>query len=126
MIRSILEYGSSVFQSMLTQRQREDLERVQKVAFKTIYSFDEDYQVLLGKAGVLDLETRREMLLLDFAKKTAANVKFNDWFKLQPRGPYEMRKKPRYVELFSRTERLYNSPLYNMRRILNHVPLYEK
>ena len=56
---------------------------------------------------------------LNFAEKTAAKERFQDWFPKRVHNGVELRKELTYQEKFARTERLKNSPLFYMRRELN-------
>ena len=55
----------------------------------------------------------------------ANSERFGSWF---PRNDNvrELRRTKTYKEEYARTERLYNSPLYAMRRILNEEDITEE
>ena len=69
------------------------------------------------KAGVSTHWQRRIELCDKFAAKAAANPAFERWFPL--RQARSGRHAEQYHELPSRTDRLFNSPLFNFRRRLN-------
>ena len=65
------------------------------------------------------LEERREAaLVLKFARKTEKNPQFRHWFPRNENRQSERGSKP-FREFQARSERLYRSPLYTMRRLLN-------
>ena len=73
------------------------------------------------KSGLETLECRRLKRTEKFALKAAADENFSKrWF---PTGENEheinMRHKKKYIEFGAKTNRLYNSPLHYMRRLLN-------
>ena len=122
MLRPHLEYGSPVFHPMLTEKMSEDLERQQRRALKIIYGFGESYSCLLNKTGLKTLRLRREEACKNFAKKLLESTRFNYLF---PENEYEeeavvLRKTKKYKEEYAKTNRLYNSPLFYMRRELNN------
>ena len=61
----------------------------------------------------------REAAFLKFAKTLASSERYgNMWFPLKDQTR-TLRNNIRYEEFYARTERLYNSPVYRMRRLLN-------
>ena len=60
-------------------------------------------------------------MTLRFAKKAQSNPIYARWFKQNP-NPTSQRCPLLVQEQFARTERLYNSPLFAMRRLLNNTP----
>ena len=102
----------------LTQTQASALERLQAQALKTIYGYKHSYRALLEMTGLQTLQARRDARCLKFARKLLTNDRFAHWFPLHPvervtRNPLI------YKELQARTKRLYDSPIYHMRRLLN-------
>ena len=52
--------------------------------------------------------------------KTIDSTRFgSDWFPLSDVTGVALRSRRKYFESQARTERLFNSPLYSMRRLLN-------
>ena len=121
MLLPILEYCAVIYNPMLTQEQEQNLERQQKRALQIIYGFKKNYEELLTTAGIVTLKQRREKMCSDFAAKLAASERFSDLFPLatHPEGTVVTRGRKTYQESFARTSRLYNSPLFSMRRQLN-------
>ena len=70
-------------------------------------------------SGLERLSDRREVAALKFAKKSAAG-KYDHWFPLNDRGVGRTRKSLKYREDYARCDRLKNSPIFYMRRALNH------
>ena len=82
-VRSILEFSATVWHSSLTEENRNDLERVQKTALKVILG--QRYKTYKNALNLLNLETldeRREILSLNFAKRTSKHPKLNKMFPL--------------------------------------------
>ena len=121
MLRPIIEYCAPVYHPMLTKDMTNRLEGLQRRALRIIYGFDKSHEELLVLTGLETLEERRVHACYSFASKMASSPKFQEWF---PRtdtdaaGP-NLRTKKLFVEEFARTDRLYHSPLFYMRRILN-------
>ena len=117
-IRPSLEFAAPTFHSMLTAEQRDRLERVQKRACKLIFGWDTNYDTLVANERIETLDSRRERLTINFAKKTVKNERFADWFE-ENEPERTLRRTKKYKESYARTDRLRNSPLYYMRRKLN-------
>ena len=125
-IRSLLEQSCNVWHSSLTLQNKNDLERVQKVAVKLILKDKyQDYQTALN---ILDLETlkdRREELCLKFAQKCLKNPKMKHLFP-NNENTQETRKHEHFKVLFAKTSRLKDSPIIYMQNILNKEVLRKK
>ena len=75
-IRSLCEQSSCVWNSSLTVENEDDLERIQKIAFKIILK--DNYINYRNALNILELDTlkeRRDQLCLQFAKKCLSNEK---------------------------------------------------
>ena len=121
LVRSVIEYSSVTYHSMLNKKQENDLEMLQKKCLRCIYGYDKTYDKLLTESELEPLKTRREKAFLKFAKKSANNPIYAHWFKLN-QNQTSQRCPKTYEERFARTSRLYNSPLFSMRRVLNNTP----
>ena len=69
-MRSVCEQSSSVWHSSLTEQNKEDIERIQKIAFQIILK--ENYKNYENAQTILELDTlkcRRIELCLAFTKK---------------------------------------------------------
>ena len=87
---------------------------------KIVYGIYVSYATVLNETSLETLGGRRENLIKKFALKTARNPKFsNAWFPLAQPTQYNTRHKKKYAEIKCRTDRMYKSPMYTMRRILN-------
>ena len=120
-IRSKLEQSAVVWHSGLTQKNRMDLERVQKSALKLILKERYlDYKNALIVMGMDSLEVRREKLCLKFAKACVKNEKLSDMF---PRANKKHSMNKRGKEVFhvksAKTERLRKSAIVSMQKLLN-------
>ena len=75
-IRPVLEQSSSVWHSSLTDKNKSDLERVQKAAVKVIMGNDYiDYPKSLKALNITNLVQRREKLIKNMAIKITSNQK---------------------------------------------------
>ena len=120
LVRPILEYPSNVFHSALTEELSESLERLQRIALKSIYGLDKSYAECLKSSGLQTLRERRQTLLLDFAKKAAASPLYGPlWFPLKEKSGYGLRREEKYKQDFAYRERLQKAPIYAMRTLLN-------
>ena len=120
MVRSVADFAAPAYHSLLTGIQTEAIERIQKKAVKTIYGHQYAYATILEHQDIQTLEQRRLDLVTKFAKKNADNSRFSSrWFPRADETGHDTRRKPIYKEFQARTERLRNSPLNLMRRILN-------
>ena len=86
-----------------------------------MYGYKKSYEELLSESGLDTLQTRRERVVAKFAVKTQKNPVYSHWFPPNP-NQTSVRKPKQYREDFARTTRLYNSPLYHTRRLLNNSP----
>ena len=111
------DYCSCVFNSSLTQLQVNALERLQAQALKAIYGYEHSY-TLLEKTGLSTLQQRRDMRSDKFVAKCLANPRLSGWFEPNPAARTTRNTMP-FKESRARTQRLYNSPLFHMRRRLN-------
>ena len=68
LIRSILEYSCEVWSNSLTQRQSDDLERIQKRVMRTIFP-GHTYDDALAKAGCERLDVRRNTICTNTLRK---------------------------------------------------------
>ena len=123
-IRSVLEYTCNTYHSQLNRGQINLIERAQKRCLKIIYGYTKSYVELLNESGLETMEARRVRLFEKFTKKTADNPKYNAWFP-QKDCIRDTRKPRPYVEERATSQRLYRSPIYAMRRLLNDEPAVE-
>ena len=121
-IRPIHDYCSCVYSSSLTLTQSNALERLQAKALKNIYGYEHSYSSLLQRTGLTTLKVRRDNRTLKFAAKAAANPRYAHWF---PRNANRTSQRSGrfYHEDRAKTKRLFNSPIFDMRRRLNATGL---
>ena len=120
-IRSLLEQLCTVWNSGLTEENIHDLERIQKSACKLILQDSyKSYDNALKLLDLENLEDRRESLCLQFARKCLKNDKMKHLF---PKNLKTHNMQTRYPEEFEmehfNTERLRDSPIIYMQRLLN-------
>ena len=117
-IRCLLEYVVPVWQGAITEKERTDLERVQKSALRIILGEQYGtYNKALKTSGLLDLETRRVNICNKFAQKATKNKKHQNWFKLKPQS--KTRNNIKYCIPRTRTERLKKSSIPYLTSLLN-------
>ena len=91
-IRSVLEYSSPVFNSMLTVQNISNIERIQKIVLKVILdtkylSYDQACQILKTES----LQSRRKSLALKFALKAVKSDQHKHLFKQRKSTYYKLR-----------------------------------
>ena len=120
-VRSLLEQSAVVWHSSLTKENEQDLERVQKNAFRIILKNNyQTYKKALAKLGMETLNERREILCLNFAKKCTKNSRTSHMFpKNKKTHDMNTRKANTYQVQNAVSERLKNSPLIFMQNLLN-------
>ena len=114
----IHDYCSCVYSSSLTQTQVNGLERLQAQALKAIYGFEHSYRSLLQQTGLNTLKEQRDQRSDKFVAKCILNPKYRAWFQPNDQTRQTRNSLP-FKEAHARTNRLYNSPLFYMRRRLN-------
>ena len=117
-IRSIVEYNSSVWFSSITQEQKNNLERVQKIAFMIILKSDYiNYENALEKLNLQSLNERRLMLASRFANKCTVNARFENLFP-KNENILNLRRIEKYKVKNASTQKLYKSSIPAMQRML--------
>ena len=120
-ILPVHDYCSCVYNSSMTKTQSNALERLQAQSLKAIFGYEHSYQSLLERTGLTSLQQRRDNRDLKFANKCCENERFKSWFPLNPIS--RVTRQPLvYQEQRARTQRLYKSPVFNLRRRLNGKP----
>ena len=112
------DYCSTVYNSTLTLTQSGQLETLQAMALKAIYGYDHSYRSLLLLSGLSPLKVRRDERGDRFAAKCLKNPRLVTWFPLHVQAR-PTRNPLIYEEFKARKKRLYNSPLFHLRRRLN-------
>ena len=115
----MVEQSAVVWHSSLTMKNRKDIERVQKVALRTILKDDyTDYSSALQLCSLISLKDRRQHLCKSFAKKCTKSEKTSDMFPLR-KNIHHIRHPEKYVVFPANTKRLANSAIPYMQRLLN-------
>ena len=119
-IRSVLEQSAVFWHSSLTQKNRQDLERVQKAAVRVIMA--KNYSTYKNGLKVLKIDTlekRREVLSLRFAENCLKNEKVKSMFPLNDKKHAMKIRKPRKYKTYKQnTKRLKKLALPYMRKLL--------
>ena len=116
----VLDYAAVVYHYLLTGEQASELERLQATALRIIWGFKKSYAELLELSNSDTLYDRRLKLVDGFLAKVVKSDQFREeWFRTKDFHHVNLRRELFYEERFARTERLYSSPLYSMRRRLN-------
>ena len=83
-----------------------------------MFGYDKTYAELLEESGLKTLRERRENAITRFAQKCSTNPVYSRWFK-ENLNRQSGRNPKRFEEKLARTNRLYKSPLFTIRRALN-------
>ena len=117
-IRPVADYMMEIYHSMATDRQDEEIERLQTHALRCIYGPGLSGRKLREKADLTTLRERRIEACDRFALKCSRSDRFEHWFPKRE-GRRSARRGEEFVEEYARCDRLFNSPLFYMRRRLN-------
>ena len=121
-IRSILEQSSVIWHSTLTEEDNVNLERVQKNALRNILK--DKYENYENARKILKIETlyeRRETLLKNFGKKCLKLEQTRELFPLNEiNHTMQTRNKEKYKIVHANTDRLKNSTVPYIQRMLNN------
>ena len=121
-IRSVVENSAVVWHSSLTVADSLSIERIQKVALKIILNDNyEDYTQALMVTGLPTLKQRRITLCKKFAVKCVKNEKTSHMFPLSQHNIANTRHHEKFFVQPARTERLKNSAIPYMQRLLNSI-----
>ena len=119
-VRSILEYGTPVWNSSLTQQECHDIERVQKVFLHIILGKEYiSYETALKQTGLNRLSERREKLCRTFAFKTQKNPKHSHWF-VNKTKVVNTRSQQKFKAPSFKRERFRKSPIAYLTNLLNN------
>ena len=121
LVRPIAEYCSVVFHSMLTDKQDEELERLQATALRYIYGYGIPYADMRRMSDLKTLRQRRIEATDKFALNCTRSDRFKRWFP-ENKQTRRSRHQLTYKEEYARCDRLKNSPIFYMRRRLNGKP----
>ena len=120
-IRPVIEYTAQVYHHMLTGELSERIERLQRIVLKVIYGPETSYREALQQSGLCRLEETRIDLCRKFAIKAEQNPRYKRWFPEADETGHDTRHKKRLMEEWAKMERLFKSPVFGMRRMLNEM-----
>ena len=120
-IRSIAEQSAVVWHSSLSGKNRQDLERIQKVAVRIIMGRNyKNYSQSLKALRLDTLEKRRDILSLRFAKNCLKNEKMKNLFPIKKsENNMKTRKKRKFQTKQINSKRYEKSALPFMTKMLN-------
>ena len=127
-IRCKLEQSAAVWSSSLTQKNSDDLERVQKSAVRLIYGKPyESYSGALKELGIMRLSERREIICLKFAKNSLKIYNFKKLFpEYENNHMMRTRNKEKYRVAKCHGKRYAASAVPSMQRLLNKEYIKQK
>ena len=121
--QSILEQSCVLWDSGLSQENRNNLERTQKMFLTLI--LEEDYKNYENALHISQLETldkRRKDITLRFAETSIADGLLTDLFPIRNKlHSMKTRSKGKFKVFHANTERFRKSPILTMQRMLNKV-----
>ena len=124
-IRSVLEQSAVVWNSSISKGEQLDIERLQKCALRAILKEDYiAYEDALITCNLETLKARRNKLCLTFALKCTKSDKSSHLFPLKGNA-MDTRNCEKYVVTKSCTDRLSNSAIPYMQRLLNKHEKHE-
>ena len=120
-VRSILEQSSVVWHSSLTLKNKNDLERVQKVAVRIILGNHYiNYKDGLSTLKIQNLFKRREEICLNFAKKCLKNEKLKNIFPKKLKSHKMTQRKTNTFKIKKTNKKRYQqSAIPYMTKLLN-------
>ena len=123
-IRPVLEYASPVWSSSITNRQSNDIERVQKRICRIILGGYDSYTRALDYLHLIPLSSRREGLLLTFSSDLLLSARHRDFLPecLQAMSGRQLRNSHLLHEPKCRTTRYYQSSIPSIVRLINKNP----
>ena len=115
-----MDQSSVVWHSSLSQKNRNDLERVQKSAVRCILGDSyRGYEDALKKLGLVTLEERREQMCLKFAKQCLKLDKMKQFFPRNKNGHVMSIRSSEFFKVPKcQTERFKRSAIPSMIRLL--------
>ena len=118
MVRPVADYMQEIYHSMLTDSQDEQIDRLQTHALRVIYGSSLSARRLRDLSGLPTLRSRRIEQCDKFARKCFDSDRFHHWFPLKEKTR-STRAGDEFREDYARCKRLYDSPLFYMRRRMN-------
>ena len=126
-IRSAVEYASNVYSGFLSKTQEEHIERLQANILRGIYDFKLSYRECLVNAGLPTLKARRELSFLKFSRRVETNERYRKrWLPPAHKVGYPLRAANKYKMTKPNCNRLENTPIFRVRKILNDLHRSQK
>ena len=125
-VRSVLEFGVPVWNSGITKKMSDQIERIQKICLSIILCDGPTNIPYFEACTLLSLEPliyRRHDLCITFIQRASLDPQHSDMFCRNSNNSNTRNKQPDYREYKCRTSRLYNSPLCYLTRVLNNNPV---
>ena len=92
------------------------------MALRIIYGFDKTHDHLYALSNLATLKARRDELFEKFCTKLHGNKRFREeWLPERVFEGPNIRKQKIILEKHAKTNRLYNCPIYAIRRKLNDI-----
>ena len=121
-LRTVIEYCSVVYHSLLSAGQREDLERIHRHAIQICYGHDIPVAEIMQAEMIETLEARRTRRCDGFIRKAVANPTFaSRRFFARPGLGHALRRRRQIFEPRAGSSRFFNSPLSFLRRRANQM-----
>ena len=121
-LRTIIEYCSVVYHSLLTKGQAWVLERLQRLAVRICFGGHQDTDAVMEENLIQPLEARRTRRCDAFLRKAARCPRFgNKWFPPRRGIVRDLRRRRSIEETRAATARRFNSPLAFLRRRANQI-----
>ena len=116
---SVVENSAAVWHSRLTSGEELSIERIQRCALRIVLKDEyENYSSALSLTGLDTLKERRLKLCKNFARKCVKSGKHTDMFPLNS-NPSHTRRHEKYQVTNARTDRLADSAIPFMHKLLN-------
>ena len=116
---SVVENSAAVWHSRLTSGEELSIERIQRCALRIVLKDEyENYSSPLSLTGLDTSKERRLKLCKNFARKCVKSGKHTDMFPLNS-NPSHTRRHEKYQVTNARTDRLADSAIPFMHRLLN-------
>ena len=120
-IRSVVEQSCIVWGSSLTRKNKNEIERVQKVAVKIILKNTKPYKETLKYLNIETLEERRQILSNRFADRCIKNKRTMDMFEIRTKAhKMKLRTKINFKTQKANTVRMQKSAIPDMTNYLNN------
>ena len=120
LIRSILETACPVFHPLLTNGDKENIERIQKIVLKIILGYKyNSYSQACQDLNLLTLDERRRNICLNFGIKCLSHPHHNTLFPRDPASGYFTRHPDIMKQPWCKTSRYEKSPVPYIAKLLN-------